>query len=84
LIGAAPHKGAVATAAAGPASLWTQVLFVVGGVTGVAASSSATDLVLHDTYFVVGHFHWVMAAPGLLVGLHLAELTAAWVWVGFG
>ena len=48
-------------------------LFTIGGLTGIMVGVLAVDVHLHDTYFVVAHFHYVMmggALIGLIGGLH--------------
>lgn len=48
-------------------------LFLIGGLTGLFLASVGLDVHLHDTYFVVAHFHYIMvggAIMGFLGGLH--------------
>lgn len=49
-------------------SLGVVFVFGLGGLTGLYLGTVTTDLYLHDTYFVVGHFHYTMAASVLLGG----------------
>jgi cytochrome c oxidase subunit I len=66
-------------------------MFLIGGLTGIMLAVAPFDFQLHDTYFVVGHFHWVLIGGtlfGTFAGIHywypkatgrmLSERLARW------
>ena len=70
------YKGSISLEAPMLFALSFILLFSIGGLSGLVLGAAATDIHVHDTHFVVGHFHYVMFG-----GTGFAFFGAAHYWL---
>jgi cytochrome c oxidase subunit I len=70
------HKGSISFDAPMLYALGFVLLFTLGGVTGLMVATLGLDVALHDTYFVIAHFHYIMV--GATVSAYFGALHYWW------
>jgi len=69
------YKGSIVLKSPMLYALTFLVLFTIGGLTGIMVATLAVDVHLHDTYYIVAHFHYVMVG-----GMVMAYLGGMHYW----
>ena len=69
-------------------NIWIYWFFSFGGITGLILASSVIDCILHDGYFVVGHFHYVLSLAvvfSIMVGIiSYSRIIGGWGYMNDG
>jgi cytochrome c oxidase subunit 1 len=72
------YKGSIELKAPTLYAIMFLLLFGIGGLTGLFLGTLATDVHLHDTYFVVAHFHYVMMGGTVIAFLGSRGMPRRW------